>query len=196
MKIFRTLLFGFVFLFCSNGMAQKASPYTKFSDRIFYGGSLGLAVGHVTQIDIMPVTGIWIFPQWSVGVGGRYSYYSHSGYVIGATTRPSRTHIWGGSVFTQILPIPDFSEVLPIDIKGGLFFHAEYEKLLINRQLVNPLVTTQPGKTWIDLYLVGLGYRQRLGEKAAFNIMLLWDVSPGSYSPYLNNPMIRINFTL
>ena len=175
---------------------QERSEPKRFSDKLFFGGSLGLSVGHVTQIDIVPVAGIWVIPQWSLGIGGRYSYYSHKGYVIGGPSNPYRTHIWGASAFTQIVPIPDFSELLPVNIKGGVFFHGEYERLLIDKQRINPFTTTSKGKTWVELYLVGFGYRQRLGEKAALNIMLLWEVSKNSFSPYPQNPMLRVNFTI
>jgi hypothetical protein len=168
----------------------------KFSERIFFGGSLGLTIGTVTQIDVVPVAGIWIFPQWSVGVGGRYSYYSYRAMTVGIPNEPYRTHIWGGSVFTQVLPIVDFSEVLPVKIKGGVFFHAEHERLYLDRGLVDPLAVDAKGKTWIELYLLGVGYRQRLGEKAALNIMLLWEVSESKFSPYKQNPMLRVSFTL
>jgi hypothetical protein len=165
-------------------------------EKIFFGGSLGLTIGTVTQIDIVPVAGIWIFPQWSMGVSGRYSYYSYKAMTIGLPNEPYRTHIWGGSVFTQILPIADFSEVTPIKLHGGILFHAEYERLFVDRGLVNPFDTNATGKTWIELYLLGVGYRQKLGEKAALNIMLLWEVSNNRYSPYPQNPMLRINFTI
>lgn len=189
------LITSFVFL-ASVSTAQKAPRFSTFSDRFFYGGAFGLAIGHITQIDIMPLGGIWIFPQWSVGVSGRYSFYNHSGGVIAPEIRNSSTHIWGGSVFTQILPIPDFSEVLPLKIDGGLFFHAEYEKLFLSRRVFDPNLDVNSGKTWVDVYLIGVGYRQPLGRKSALNMMLLWDVSQGNYSPYPNNPMLRLNFTL
>jgi hypothetical protein len=191
------IILGF-FLSISLTFGQKSSEYKleKFSDKLFFGGALGLTVGDITQIDIIPVAGIWVIPQWSLGIGGRYSYYSHRGYFIGGPSEPYRTHIWGGSVFTQILPIVDFSEVLPIPVHGGIMFHGEYEKLYLDRKLIDPFTSSATSKTWIDLYLVGVGYRQRIGEKAALNILLLWEISNSSYSPYKQNPMLRVNITL
>lgn len=185
-------------MFASASFAQgtKYEEPKKFKDKIFYGGALGLTVGDVTQIDLIPVVGVWFIPQWSVGISGRYSYYSHKGYFIGGPSEPYRSHIWGGSVFTQILPIVDFSEVLPIPVHGGIMFHGEYERLFLDRRMLDPFSTSLSGKTWVELYLVGVGYRQRLGEKAALNIMLLWEVSNNQFSPYPQNPMIRVNLTL
>ena len=196
MKFLNSILI-FLFLIASTSVfGQSGGEPKKFSDKLFFGGSLGLTVGDITQIDVVPVAGIWVIPQWSLGVGGRYTYYSHKGYVIGGPSEPYRTHIWGVSAFTQILPIPDFSEVLPINVKGGIMLHGEYERLLIDRQMTNPFTTSAQGKTWVELYLVGFGYRQRIGEKAALNIMLLWEVSNSDFSPYPQNPMLRVNFTI
>lgn len=175
---------------------KKYEEPKRLKDKLFFGGALGLTVGDITQIDIIPIGGIWVIPQWSLGLGGRYSYYSHRGYFIGGPSEPYRSHIWGGSVFTQVLPIVDFSEVLPIPVHGGIMLHAEYERLFLDRRMLDPFSTTVSGKTWVELYLVGVGYRQRLGEKAALNIMLLWEVSQNQFSPYPQNPMVRVNFTL
>jgi hypothetical protein len=180
----------------AHSQGSKASEPKKFSDKFFYGGALGLTVGSVTQVDIIPVAGIWVIPQWSIGVGGRYSYYSQKAFFVGSPTQTYRSHMWGGSVFTQILPIPDLSEITPIPLKGGLFFHGEYETLYIDRRILNPFDANEIGKTWVELWLVGFGFRQKIGEKAALNIMLLWEISNSSFSPYPQNPMLRVNFTL
>ncbi|PKP36498.1 MAG: hypothetical protein CVT98_07735 [Bacteroidetes bacterium HGW-Bacteroidetes-15] len=201
MRIIRSkiifLIFGFtLFVSLTNGQVRTVEETKEFKDKIFWGGAIGLTVGDITQIDIIPVAGIWFIPQWSVGIGGRYSYYSHKGYFIGGPSEPYRSHIWGGSVFTQILPIVDFSEVLPIPLRGGIMLHGEYERLYIDRKMVDPFASNLTGKTWVELFLVGVGYRQRLGEKAALNIMLLWEVSNNNFSPYPQNPMLRVNLTL
>lgn len=176
---------------------KSSTERRTFSEKVFFGGALGLTIGDITQIDIIPVAGIWVFPQWSVGATGRYSYYSHRGYFVGGPTKPYRTHILGYSVFTQVLPVPDFSEIFPkVKVHGGLMFHAEYERLYLDRRMVDPAAVNESGKTWVDLYLLGGGYRQRLGERAALNIMMLWELSESKFSPYPRNPMLRVNFTV
>ncbi|MFW5721360.1 MAG: hypothetical protein ACOCWW_03150, partial [Bacteroidota bacterium] len=72
-------------------------------------------------------------------------------------------------------------------------FHGEYEMLYIDRQRIDP---TQNKKTWVDILLVGVGYRQLVGEKAALNIMLLWHFTQDDFTPYPQNPIIRVNFTI
>lgn len=191
------VLFIVGFLMAANLFGQEKSyeEPKKFSDRFFWGGMLGLMVGHITQIDILPVGGIWIFPQWSVGVSGRYSFYNQRGILL-SDSRSYSSHIWGGAVFTQVLPIPDFSEVFPIPFKGGIILHGEYEKMFIDRRVSNPFGANVAGRTWVDLVLVGFGYRQRIGERAAVNMLLLWEISKSEFSPYRQNPIIRVTFTL
>ncbi len=155
-----------------------------------------MTIGDITQLDVIPVGGIWVIPQWSLGVSGRYSYYRQRRYFWGESATAYHSHIWGGSVFTQILPVPDFSDILPVKMHGGIMLHAEYERLLIDRRMLDPFGGSSTGKTWVDLYLAGVGYRQKIGEKAALNIMLLWELSGSNFSPYPQNPMIRVNFTL
>lgn len=190
-----TLLSLFIY---STGAAQERKNRSddKFSDKLFFGGSLGLTIGDITQVDVLPVGGIWIIPQWSLGVGGRYSYYSQRSLALGDFGRRYRSHIWGVSAFTQILPIVDFSEVLPVSTRGGFMFHGEYEMLYIDRQRIDPTITTQNEKAWVDILLIGVGYRQLLGEKAALNIMLLWHFAQDGFTPYPQNPIIRVNFTI
>lgn len=188
----------FIMLGSVGGKAQESTVKTpaKFSDRLFWGGSLGLTIGDITQVDVIPVGGIWVIPQWSVGVSGRYSYYRQKRYFWGEAASAYHSHIWGGSVFTQLLPVPDFSEILPVKMHGGIMLHAEYERLLIDRRMIDPFGSSISGKTWVELFLAGVGYRQKLGDRAALNIMLLWELSGSSSSPYPQNPMIRVNFTL
>ncbi|MFP4556277.1 MAG: hypothetical protein ACLFNU_05340 [Bacteroidales bacterium] len=176
-----------------NAQERRAKSDDKFSDKLFFGGSLGLTIGDITQVDVLPVAGIWVIPQWSLGVGGRYSYYSQRSLALGDFGQRYRSHIWGVSAFTQILPVADFSEVLPVSTRGGLMFHGEYEMLYIDRQRIDP---TQNKKTWVDILLVGVGYRQLVGEKAALNIMLLWHFTQDDFTPYPQNPIIRVNFTI
>lgn len=177
--------------------AQSNNHFDRFSDRLFYGGSIGLAIGsRITQVDILPQAGIWIFPQWSLGLGGRYTYRKERFSLLEGNTRldPIKTTIWGYSAFTDILPIPDFNEAFGVDLHGGIFLHAELENLYLDRKLFDS--TSDEGMGWINMYMVGFGWRQRLGRRAAANFMVLWDLTDNRYSPYTSNPILRFSLTL
>lgn len=176
-----------------NSLAGNQYEEKKFVDKLFFGGAIGLTFGDVNQVDIVPLAGIWIVPQWSLGVGGRYTYFSRRSIFQGE--KVLRTHIWGASTFTQILPIADFSKVLPINLHGGIILHGEYEGLYLDQRMIDPLNSNLAGKSWVHLYLAGFGYRQILSDRAALNILLLWDLSNNQYSPYVSNPLLRVNVT-
>lgn len=168
----------------------------RFVDKLFWGGTIGIMIGDVTRIDVQPVAGIWVIPQWSVGVGGRYGYYSQkSRQLFSSDTKVYRSHIWGASAFTQILPIRDLSESTPIKLKGGIIFHGEYEGLYIDQKMIDPFNSTQTGRVWQDVLLAGVGYRQKLGERAALNIIFLWTLSGEARTTYAQNPILRVNVT-
>jgi hypothetical protein len=175
--------------------SAKAKDEKRFVDKLFVGGTLGLMFGDITRIDVEPIAGIWVVPQWSLGLGGRYGYFSQRGTYLAGGRQVFRSHLWGVSAFTQILPIPNLSDVTPIDVKGGIIFHGGYEALYLDQKLTEPFSSTETGKTWVHLFLAGAGYRQQLGERAAINILFLWNLRPSSYSPYTSTPIIRVNVT-
>ncbi|HDP74466.1 MAG TPA: hypothetical protein ENN49_01065 [Bacteroidales bacterium] len=175
---------------------RKHGDYQRFSDRVFFGGSLGLAIGNrITQIDVLPQGGIWIFPQWSVGVGGRYTYRRERFNFDPSSTsiQPVTTTIWGYSGFTDILPIPDFNEAFGVKLHGGFVIHGEFENLYLDRKFFD--MTSTQGMGWIRMYMVGGGWRQRIGDRAAVNFLVLWDLTDNRYSPYSSNPILRFSVT-
>lgn len=175
---------------------RKHGDFQRFSDRVYFGGSLGLAIGNrITQIDVLPQGGIWIFPQWSVGVGGRYTYRRERFSFDPSSTsiKPVTTTIWGYSGFTDILPIPDFNEAFGVKLHGGFVIHGEFENLYLDRKFFD--ITSTQGMGWIRMYMVGGGWRQRIGDRAAVNFLVLWDLTDNRYSPYTSNPILRFSIT-
>lgn len=175
---------------------RKHGDFQRFSDRVFFGGSLGLAIGNrITQIDVLPQGGLWIFPQWSVGVGGRYTYRRERFSFDPSNTsiKPVTTTIWGYSGFTDILPIPDFNEAFGVRLHGGFVIHGEFENLYLDRKFFD--ITATQGMGWIHMYMVGGGWRQRIGDRAAVNFLVLWDLTDNRYSPYTSNPILRFSIT-
>ncbi len=178
----------------SNCYAQgKKKEFEDFSDRIFYGGTIGLLLGTETRVDILPQVGIWVLPQWSLGVGGRYSFLKTSYSIAGIDTKPLKTHIWGVSGFTQIIPVRDLDKAFGIGIHGGPIFQAEWEGLYLDKSLGQLNESTDNGKGWVHLVLVGAGYRFPLGDKAALNLLAMWNITDSRYSPYSSNPMLRVS---
>ena len=142
-KILLMTFFVNLFILSFDAYAQRRhGDFQNFSDRLFFGGSFGLAFGsHVTQVDVVPMVGMWVLPQWSVGVGGRYSFRKERFNVISGESQSLKTHIWGVSGFTQVLPIPDFYETFNIDVRGGIVLHGEYEGLYMDKKFFDSLAS-------------------------------------------------------
>jgi len=172
---------------------SKTKEAEKFSDKIFFGGSVGLLFGTVTRIDVLPQVGIWVIPQWAIGVGGRYTFRKGTYGIVGEDTKPIKSHIWGVSGFTQIMPVRDLDKAFGIGIHGGPIFQAEWEGLYLDKSIGNVGTTSNEGKGWVHLVLVGAGYHFPLGDKAALNLLAMWNITDSRYSPYTSNPMLRIS---
>ncbi len=140
-------------------------------ERIFVGGSLGLQFGTITAISISPIVGYWITNRLSAGIGGTYQYYNDRSFGQSFTTS-----VYGGGVFARFLVIPD------------AFIHAEYERASLESFRFDP--GSDQTRIWEDNYFVGAGYRLRIGEKAFFNIMLLFNLNDDS-QVYYQNPHFR-----
>ncbi|MCK4631282.1 MAG: hypothetical protein KAT40_07550, partial [Bacteroidales bacterium] len=76
---------------------------------------------------------------------------------------------------------------------GGLFAHAEYEALSLERQYFD--LSGTEGRFWLKSVLVGGGISQPLSDRASANIMLLWNLNETANTLY-NSPILRfgINF--
>ncbi|MBK9731872.1 MAG: hypothetical protein IPO83_11410 [Chitinophagaceae bacterium] len=175
-----TALFLVVFICAAN--AQNAemmgSPKVPFKDRIFVGGNFGLTFGTITNIEIAPTFGYMLKPNWSAGVGVRYSYYQDNFY-----NPPYKTNIYGGLLFTRYV------------VYKGLFLEANFEGNNFDVYKFDPVTELYyPERDWIPSLLLGGGYSQPMGANSAFFISILYDVLQNNYSPYYGVPIIRAGF--
>ena len=140
----------------------------KISDRIFYGGNLGLQFGTITFIDASPLIGYRLTDKLSLGTGISYMYYREKfpGF------QEFSTSIYGGRLFGRYI------------IYKNLFAHTEYEVLNLESFDINRRIN-------VTNILVGGGYRQHLGGRAYLNLLALWNINETADSPY-RNPIIRM----
>jgi len=160
-----------VLLFVINCNAQNspsvANKYNKnnnekFTDKLYFGGNLGLSFGTYTMIGIYPIVGYKITPELSSGIKITYQYINDSRY---NTTYTSSNY--GGSVFARYRIIPQ------------LYAHIEYES--INYEIYN---NYQLERDWIPFLYVGGGFSQPVGGNTWVNAQILFDVLQDSRSPY------------
>jgi hypothetical protein len=146
-------------------------------DRMDFGGYLGAQFGDVTYIEVSPLASYYITENFQAGLGFTYQYYSvdYDGYPDYSSSA------YGGSIFARYFVWRD------------LFAHVEYSPLYIADYQYPPGVTPIDEAPWAHDLLLGGGYRQWIGDRAAINLMLLFNVNETIYSPY-SNPIIRIGF--
>ncbi len=146
---------------------EKAKKDTILTSRFVKGGDIGLQLGTYTLIKISPTAGFYLTKWALAGIGATYIYTSNKYF-------GTKGNIYGGNVFVELYPF------------SFLSIHAEYEALYLDMNyLQNPY--------WNQSYLLGPGYRQKLGTKASVNYLLLWDFNYSANTPY-SNPRFKILF--
>lgn len=148
------------------------------SERLFFGGGLGLQFGTLTLIDISPMIGYKLTNRIGIGVSPTYKFYRYRNYF--GSDLDLKTNALGGSVFTRCY------------IYNGLFAQAEYEYL--NYRYNDPYASGKLSKDIWSLFLGG-GYSQLVGGRASLYLMVLWNLHDTADSPY-TNPVVRGGLSL
>jgi hypothetical protein len=155
--------------------AQQDSTDTSdkppLSERVFFGGDLGLVFGTNTLIDISPLVGYQLTPSLSIGGGPIYQYYK-----INTGRTDFETTIYGGRGIMRYYFSDEF------------FAHVEYQKISVERvsQFTNELQ-----RVWVPLGLVGGGYLYQVGNNTYLSIQVLFDIIDDVNSPYNSSTFFR-----
>lgn len=176
MRLHSFLFTIFLFLLSfSDGYSQGAiEKKYRLSDKIFFGGGIGLQFGSYTGVDVSPMIGYRVFPNLQTGLKLTYQYY-------GGSNIEWRQNVLGGSVFAQYI------------LFDKIITHAEYEVLSVRTDWENAQYPTQHRTYYSPL--LGGGLYQKMGNRAAVMLLVLFDVSGSSNSPY-QNPIIKLSVIL
>lgn len=169
--------------------AAPVASRKKFDpSRLIIGGSLGLSFGDYTNINISPMVGYRLSSLFGAGinVNAQYGSERYRNY-NSVTTQRNQYTIFGGGVWGRVYPL-DF-----------LFVHIQPEYNAVS--LKSTYYDSDPKTIITDHYgvpslLMGGGYSQPVGGRAAFSIMALYDVLQDSKSPYQNGLILRIGASL
>ena len=143
---------------------------------LWFGGGIGLWFGDVTSIEVQPVVGMTFTERLSGAVSVMYRYRDDKRYSPSLSTSD-----YGASVLGR------FRVVDPV------FLQAEYEYL--EYEFVRTDFST--GREAYDSVLVGAGFSQATGDRAAIYGVVLYNLSysesdPGPY----NDPwIVRVGVT-
>ena len=160
---------------------QEKNPPLR--QRLFFGGSIGLQFGTVTNIEVAPVAGAWLLPRIAVGAGPSFQYYRDP---FGNTV------IYGGRAMLQLSLIRDLNNVIPVGLNAGIFIEGEYEALSLEKSFFNSSATGG-GRFFYDSFLAGAGISQPTGKRSFMNLKFLWSLTGNEYGLY-DTPEIRIEF--
>ncbi len=159
--------------------AQQPDPAPRdtrsLSDRIWFGGGVGLSFGTVTAIQLDPLVGYKVDEagKFSVGLGGSYWYYQDNRF-----TQSINFTGYGYRTFARYRIIEQF------------FVHTEFLHLNVERYIG---LTDQIARIWVPHLLVGGGYSQPLGGNSSFYVQALFDVLQDPNSVYRNQgPIISV----
>lgn len=149
-------------------------------DKIFVGGGFGLLFGNVTNINISPLVGYKVTPEFHVGVGASYTYLKDNRIVP-----PVSAHIVGGRIFSRyIIAVSDELNIYP---------QLEYE---VERYEVKDDMGTIGEPRWFEYTQAGMGVYQQFGRRAGIGFVILYnlgydvnesyDASPWTYRMEFN----------
>lgn len=182
-KIFMLLTFLFASALTSFGQKEKEEA-PPLRERLFFGGSLGLQFGTITDIEVSPVAGLWVLPRVAVAIGPDYRYYKF---------RDTETNIYGGHGYVQFMVIQNLNNVLPLGANTGIFVQLQNELLSLQSSFwkIPPYASE---RFFINTVLAGPGISQQMGRRSSMNLAVLWPLNQSMYDLY-SSPEFRILFT-
>ena len=155
------------------GQEADQDVHWELSPKFILGGSFGLQLGTITQIEVSPVVGWKLLDHLHAGVGARYLFFNDSRYDISQS-------VYGGNAWFRLIVVQP------------LFLQAEYEILSVDEFDYTSMRYTG-NRDLVEGMLVGAGYRQEFGKRSAVNMILLWNLELQPETPYAN-PIIKIEY--
>ncbi len=151
---------------------QDIEPKPSLIDNIFYGGGFGLQFGTFILIKVTPEIGYRFTENVEFGIGVYYMFTKNSYYNFS-------DHVYGGNIFGRLF------------VYNDIYIQGEYEMLNVaDFDYTTGYYTGE--RIFIPGILGGIGYRQKIGEKAAILTSILYNFTISDKTPYYN-PIFRIS---
>jgi hypothetical protein len=165
-------------------LQQHAEQYTKMF--VYSGIGLGYSSYYGLSnfnFSISPAIGYRVSDRFSIGPGISYAYNYYGASNGNGTSTSFNTSSFGVKGFAQFMVINQF------------FLHAEYEVTHAELLAVDNNGYLTGGKVTrsIQTPLLGVGYRSQISNRAAADIVLLYNFQD-DYNSIYPNPVIRFNF--
>ena len=144
-------------------------------EKLTYGGNFQLQFGTFTFIYLSPTIGYTPFEEFNFGVGLIYNYISLDyGKPYGKVSQS----VFGGHSYARYF------------VTDNVFLQSQYDML---RQ-PDVYSTRSDAKKWVKYVLVGGGFRQPIGDKAALSSSILYNLTPDRLSIYPSRIIIQFGF--
>jgi hypothetical protein len=174
--------------FCFSSLAQVDSVYygknptttkTKppkqpvndaWKEKVSWGGNLQAWLGNPTFILLSPTIGYIPLKNFNVGIGGIYNYTSYR-----SSYGDYSQSIFGAHSFARYT------------IADSYFLQFQFDRLY-----QPDLFSLEPNdRIWVNYFLVGGGFRQPIGDKAALTTSIMYNVNPSPLSIYPSRIIIQ-----
>ncbi len=158
-----------------DSLKRKRERNDDWKEKVTYGGNFQLQFGTFTFIYLSPTIGYIPAKNFNVGVGIIYNYISLD---YGAPYGKYTQSIYGTHTYARYF------------VTDGVFVQGQYDRLL------QPMVYgyKPDAKTWVDYVLVGGGFRQPIGDKAALSTSIMYNLTPSNISIYPSRLIIQFGF--
>jgi hypothetical protein len=190
------LVFCFLFLSITafSQVEEKVSPESgennekvPFSQRLVFGGDIGLSFGSITYIKLAPTIGYRLTDRSTAGLGPIYIYERQKLYDQFNNYYKWETSVYGGKVYGSYTIYKGVERENRFGI-GNILLHAENEVVSVEKW------DDLHSRIWIDNVLLGAGLFQPIGGRFGISIFVLFDVTQNKYSPYfMNNPIFKFS---
>lgn len=161
--------------------AQFLPDVPNLRGKMVYGGNFGFGMsGNYLSLSVAPQVGYRIFSPWEVGVRGIYDLTCFFDRIYGN----SYGHYFGVAPYTNC------------QVYKGLFLHVEDEVMYGMSRWNHETISSN----WFNSIFVGGGYRQYTAQGSFAYIMVLYNLSWGTFqldaldTPYASPIALRVGY--
>jgi hypothetical protein len=150
---------------------EKEKPSFDLKDKLSFGGNFMLWFGTTTYVYLSPVVNCALNKRINVGLGLIYNYYGYNSGASKFSYSIYGLHSYALGFLTK-----------------NVFAKVEFNHLL----QPNVYSYNLNDKVWVSYVYVGGGFRQPLGDRAAFYTSIMYNVNQNAQSIFYANPMIQV----
>lgn len=163
----------------TNNNRRNSQQGYRLIDHLRFGGDCGIGFGTGSfAAQFNPQVGYYFNEYVTAGVIGTFEYFKYS-----STYNSVSSSVYGGGLYVDVHPI------------NFLVVHAEAQAICYDNIYANSF---DPDKKVDVPILIGGGYHKQLTDRAAVNIMLLWNLNATKgleNNTSFSNPIFRVNVT-